>query len=234
MTADTDTAVRSQPRPQRLRQRQPPGRHHRRLGPRLRQPPARRRHGLAARHPRPRLPLHRLRLAQRPFLTTYNMANLVIQAGSIIVLAMGIVFVLLLGEIDLSAGVAGGACGDDHRADAHRLRLDVVGGDPGRRRRGCGDRPRDRLAGRLPGHPVLRRHPRLLPRPAGGPAQADRLGRLAALQRRGAARPLDQERAGHRRLDRRDPHRRRLRRALAVALPLALAPRAWSTSRSAW
>ncbi len=43
------------------------------------------------------------------FLTTYNMANLVIQASSIIVLAMGIVFVLLLGEIDLSAGVAGGA-----------------------------------------------------------------------------------------------------------------------------
>ncbi len=43
------------------------------------------------------------------FLTTYNMANLVVQAGSIIVLAMGIVFVLLLGEIDLSAGVAGGA-----------------------------------------------------------------------------------------------------------------------------
>ena len=44
------------------------------------------------------------------FLTTYNMANLVIQAGSICVMAMGIVFVLLLGEIDLSAGVAGGAC----------------------------------------------------------------------------------------------------------------------------
>jgi D-xylose transport system permease protein len=44
------------------------------------------------------------------FLTTYNMANLVIQAGSICVLAMGLVFVLLLGEIDLSAGVAGGFC----------------------------------------------------------------------------------------------------------------------------
>ena len=58
------------------------------------------------------------------------MANLVIQAGSIIVLAMGIVFVLLLGEIDLSAGVAGGASRDDHRADAHRLRLDVVGRRP--------------------------------------------------------------------------------------------------------
>jgi D-xylose transport system permease protein len=43
------------------------------------------------------------------FLTTYNMANLVVQSASIIVLAMGVVFVLLLGEIDLSAGVAGGA-----------------------------------------------------------------------------------------------------------------------------
>ena len=44
------------------------------------------------------------------FLTTYNMANLVIQAGSICVMAMGIVFVLLLGEIDLSAGVVSGVC----------------------------------------------------------------------------------------------------------------------------
>lgn len=43
------------------------------------------------------------------FLTTYNMANLVIQSASICVLAMGLIFVLLLGEIDLSAGVAGGA-----------------------------------------------------------------------------------------------------------------------------
>ncbi|WP_182524458.1 sugar ABC transporter permease [Nocardioides dongkuii] len=43
------------------------------------------------------------------FLTTYNMANLVVQAGSICVLAMGLVFVLLLGEIDLSAGFTGGA-----------------------------------------------------------------------------------------------------------------------------
>ena len=43
------------------------------------------------------------------FLSTYNMANLVVQAGSICVLAMGLVFVLLIGEIDLSAGVAGGA-----------------------------------------------------------------------------------------------------------------------------
>ena len=44
------------------------------------------------------------------FLTALNIANLVVQAGAISVLAMGLVFVLLLGEIDLSAGVAGGVC----------------------------------------------------------------------------------------------------------------------------
>ena len=38
-----------------------------------------------------------------------NIANLFVQAGAICVLAMGLVPVLLLGEIDLSAGVAGGA-----------------------------------------------------------------------------------------------------------------------------
>ncbi len=43
------------------------------------------------------------------FLSTRNMANLIVQAGSICVLAMGLVFVLLIGQIDLSAGVAGGA-----------------------------------------------------------------------------------------------------------------------------
>ncbi len=42
------------------------------------------------------------------FLSTFNLANLITQAGSICVLAMGIGFVLLLGHIDLSAGVIGG------------------------------------------------------------------------------------------------------------------------------
>ncbi|MFY0406802.1 sugar ABC transporter permease [Solicola sp. PLA-1-18] len=37
-----------------------------------------------------------------------NIANLTVQAGAICVLAMGLVPVLLLGDIDLSAGVAGG------------------------------------------------------------------------------------------------------------------------------
>ncbi|CAN5574493.1 ABC transporter permease [soil metagenome] len=46
--------------------------------------------------------------ANERFLSALNLANLVTQAGSICVLAMGLVFVLLLGDIDLSAGVAGG------------------------------------------------------------------------------------------------------------------------------
>jgi D-xylose transport system permease protein len=42
------------------------------------------------------------------FLSNLNLANLITQAGSIMILAMALVPVLLLGDIDLSAGVAGG------------------------------------------------------------------------------------------------------------------------------
>lgn len=42
------------------------------------------------------------------FLSVFNFANLINQSAAIIVLAMGLVFVLLLGEIDLSAGFAAG------------------------------------------------------------------------------------------------------------------------------
>jgi len=44
------------------------------------------------------------------FLSTTNFANLLNQGAAIIVLAMGLVFVLLLGEIDLSAGFTAGMC----------------------------------------------------------------------------------------------------------------------------
>src|SRR3954447_17786299 len=42
------------------------------------------------------------------FLTEQNFANLLNQGAAIMVLAMGVVFVLLLGEIDLSAGFTAG------------------------------------------------------------------------------------------------------------------------------
>ncbi len=44
------------------------------------------------------------------FLSAFNFANLINQSAMIIVLAMGLIFVLLLGEIDLSAGYAAGTC----------------------------------------------------------------------------------------------------------------------------
>ena len=44
------------------------------------------------------------------FFTALNFANLLNQGTAIIILAMGLVFVLLLGEIDLSAGFAAGTC----------------------------------------------------------------------------------------------------------------------------
>ena len=47
-------------------------------------------------------------LANDRFFSALNMANLITQSGAIIVLAMGLVMVLLLGEIDLSAGFTSG------------------------------------------------------------------------------------------------------------------------------
>jgi D-xylose transport system permease protein len=42
------------------------------------------------------------------FTNAFNFANLIHQAAAVIIIAMGLVFVLLLGEIDLSAGYAAG------------------------------------------------------------------------------------------------------------------------------
>ncbi len=49
-------------------------------------------------------------VAQPSFMTQGNFANLLTQGGAGIVIAMGLVFVLLLGEIDLSAGFTSGVC----------------------------------------------------------------------------------------------------------------------------
>ncbi|RAY10857.1 ABC transporter permease [Actinomadura craniellae] len=49
-------------------------------------------------------------LRPETFLSKGNIANLFVQALPVTILALGLVFVLLLGEIDLSAGVASGVC----------------------------------------------------------------------------------------------------------------------------
>ena len=45
------------------------------------------------------------------FTNSFNFANLLIQSAPVIVIAMGLVFVLLIGEIDLSAGYTAGVSG---------------------------------------------------------------------------------------------------------------------------
>jgi D-xylose transport system permease protein len=47
-------------------------------------------------------------LSGSKFTNAFNFSNLILQGSAIAVFAMGLVFVLLLGEIDLSAGYAGG------------------------------------------------------------------------------------------------------------------------------
>ncbi|WP_327105373.1 sugar ABC transporter permease [Nonomuraea glycinis] len=49
-------------------------------------------------------------IARPAFLTAINFANLFTQGAAVTLIAMGLVFVLLLGEIDLSAGFASGVC----------------------------------------------------------------------------------------------------------------------------
>jgi D-xylose transport system permease protein len=50
-------------------------------------------------------------VARDTFFSALNFANLFSQGAQVIFIAMGLVFVLLLGEIDLSAGFASGVCG---------------------------------------------------------------------------------------------------------------------------
>jgi D-xylose transport system permease protein len=50
-------------------------------------------------------------LRPETFTNSFNFANLLIQSTPVIVLAMGLVFVLLIGEIDLSAGYTAGVAG---------------------------------------------------------------------------------------------------------------------------
>jgi D-xylose transport system permease protein len=50
-------------------------------------------------------------ISQDTFFSSLNFANLFNQGAQVVFIAMGLVFVLLLGEIDLSAGFASGVCG---------------------------------------------------------------------------------------------------------------------------
>ena len=49
-------------------------------------------------------------LANDRFLTAVNLTNLTLQVTAIAIISIGVVFVLLLGEIDLSVGAVSGLC----------------------------------------------------------------------------------------------------------------------------
>ena len=81
------------------------------------------------------------------FLTAGNLVNLLVQGAVYMLLAMGEVFALLLGEIDLSIGFVGGVGGIIAAELVKRARWLAVVGRVHRRARSCAA-----LIGAVPGH----------------------------------------------------------------------------------
>ncbi len=107
-------------------------------------------------------------IANDRFLSAVNLSNLTLQIAAVATISIGVVLVLLLGEIDLSVGaVSGLAAADDGGAGGQ--------GGPGARAGAAGraaDRHRDRAVQRLHGHhvrdPLVRGHARGIAGLAGG------------------------------------------------------------------
>ena len=150
-------------------------------------------------------------IANDHFLTAINLTNLFLQITAVGLISVGVVFVLLLGEIDLSIGAVSGLCAaivavlnvkhgwapipaiavGHHRRHGHRVR-------PGR----AVHRLRD---------PVVRRHAGRTPRVAGRPAVGPRRHRHDQRHRQHARRPGEHLLLLHGRLDRRGAGDRALR-----------------------
>ena len=62
-------------------------------------------------------------LRPETFTTAFNFENLIQQSAGVTIIAMGLVFVLLLGEIDLAAGVTAGTAAAVTAVAAHQPRL---------------------------------------------------------------------------------------------------------------
>ena len=117
--------------------------------------------------------------ALRPdtFPTPLNITNLLVQAVPISLLAMGLVFVLLLGEIDLSAGVVSGVCAAVMAVLMARHDVRLVLGRPRGHRSSARDRPVHRRPGQRRADPVVRGDPGAVPRLAGRDPADHRSGR---------------------------------------------------------
>ena len=106
-------------------------------------------------------------LKPNTFPSTLNIANLFQQGAVVATIAMGLVFVLLLGEIDLSAGFTSGVCGAvlatglvGYHWPWYVALLAALVDRSGRR-------PDHRHAGRAGRHPVVHRHAGDVPGPPG-------------------------------------------------------------------
>ena len=157
------------------------------------------------------------------FLTSFNLTNLVLQIAAVGTISIGIVLILLLGEIDLSVGAVSGL------AAAVMAVLNVKHGwgpvpvdlrRPRDRRR---DRPAQRLLRDALRDPLVRRDARRPARVAGRAAARARLDRHRQSQRPDDHRPDRHVLRRRLRLGHGRPHRRRLRR---VGLPRARPARA--------
>ena len=167
------------------------------------------------------------------FLTAGNLVNLLVQAAVFSLLAMAEVFVLLLGEIDLSVGFVAGIGGVIMaELDQPAARLAVVGGDRRRAAGLRGHRP-------APGHDHHPHRPALVRGDAGRPAVL--AGRHAARSSATGGSAADQQ-PRHQRHRQRQPHPRRrldrdaragrhLRRDARGGATRSGAKRAWSRRR---
>ncbi len=170
------------------------------------------------------------------FLTSVNLTNLVLQMTAIGLISVGIVLVLLLGEIDLSVGAVSGLC-----ASIMAVLVVKHGWSPY-----LGDRRRDRCRGGDrddPGHglhplrrALVRRHPGGLLGLAGGPAAGARRDRHDQHHRPEDHRPDEHLLRRRDRLDHRDRRHRGLRRDGAARSPAPgeRGPAQWRRSAPRW
>ena len=108
------------------------------------------------------------------FLTKTNIANLMTQTAALMMLAMALTFVIILAEIDLSAGVTGGLGMAVFILLTNVSDWNWIAGADRRARRRRRDRHVHRLLRREGRHPVVRRHPGPVPGPPGADARAAR------------------------------------------------------------
>ena len=111
------------------------------------------------------------------FLTERNFANLMTQAATLVMLGMALVFVILLGEIDLSAGVTAGVTMCIFIVLVNVQGVNWIVALAIAFAIGIADRHVHRLLRRQGGHSILRRDAGPVPRPAGRRADRDRRGR---------------------------------------------------------